>query len=96
MSWWSIIKISDDAKRNIMGRFDSKKDTKKPKSVGQSFGTKGKDSTSAYKNCDMCGKRTSLRAINYYPPMKALCNQCAKFKYGKDYKSMQTRIEPDW
>jgi hypothetical protein len=28
--------------------------------------------------------------------MKALCNQCAKFKYGKDYKSMQTRIEPDW
>ena len=42
MSWWSIIKISDDAKRNIMDRFGSKKDIKKPKSVGQSFGTKGK------------------------------------------------------
>ena len=51
MSWWSIIKISEDAKRSIMGRFGSKKDSKKPKSVGQSFGTKGKDATSAYKNC---------------------------------------------
>jgi hypothetical protein len=28
--------------------------------------------------------------------MKALCNQCAKFKYGNDYKSKQTKIEPDW
>ena len=95
MTWWSIIKISGDAKRSIMDRFGSKKERSPKKSVGQSFGTKGKDTTSAYKNCEMCGQRKSMRAINYYPPMKALCNSSAKFKYGNDYKSKQTKIEPD-
>jgi len=95
MTWWSIIKISEDAKRSIMDRFGSKKERRPKKSIGQSFGTKGKAATSATKPCQMCGQKKSMRNINYYPPMKALCNSCAKFKYGEDYKSKKTKIEPD-
>ena len=91
MTWWSIIKISGDAKRSIMDRFANTKRRNKSRYLqGQSPKIKGDVDRKGIK-CDMCGQRKSMRSINYYPPnKKALCNQCAKFKYGKDYKSMQT------
>jgi len=90
MTWWNIIKISEKAKDSIVNRFKTNR-----KTVGQSHIPKGEAATSAYKNCEMCGKRKSLRAINYYPPMKALCNDCAKFSFGDNYKAKAVKIEPD-
>tara|TARA_R100001510_G_C7501108_1_gene104758 strand:- start:138 stop:413 length:276 start_codon:yes stop_codon:yes gene_type:complete len=91
MTWWNIIKISRDAKERIMDRYKSKTGSN-PK--GRVKG-KGKDVSRRSMNCDMCGQKKALRAIKYYPPMKALCNSCAKFKYGPDYKKHANKIEDE-
>ena len=89
MSWWNIIKISRDAKDKIMNRY---KLQRLPKGRVKD---EAKDVSRSSMNCDMCGRNKSLRAINYYPPMKALCNSCAKFKYGPDYKRHANKIEDE-
>ena len=90
MTWWNIIKISEKARDAIMDRY--KRSPSNPQGRVQG---KTKDVSRTTKNCEMCGKKKSLRAINYYPPMKALCNECAKFSFGANYKAKATKIEDE-
>lgn len=90
MTWWNIIKISEKARQTITDRYRRKASNPRGQQQGQA-----KDVSRKAKNCEMCGQKKSLRAINYYPPMKALCNTCAKFKYGDNYKAKATKIEDE-
>lgn len=90
MTWWNIIKISEEARKKMMERYSNRKRTAR-QTFNQS--KQGTFTTRQYADCEMCGKRKTIRNIKYYPPMKKLCNQCAKFKYGENYKTMGEKIE---
>lgn len=90
MSWWNIIKISEDARKKMMERYSGRKRTAR-QTFNQS--KKGKKTTGQYADCQMCGQRKTLRNIKYYPPMKKLCNSCAKFKFGEGWQSKGEKIE---
>ena len=87
--WWDIIKISDEERRKIIDRYRRKKTT-------SNVPSKAKNVTRKAFNCEMCGQRKSIRAIRYYPPMKKLCNSCARQNYGPHFKQIGEKIEDDW
>jgi len=88
MTWWNIVKISDEAKERITQRY---RQTAFPK--GRVKG-EGKNIDRRYVTCEMCAQRKSPRTMQQYPPSdKVLCNRCAEFKFGPNYKQQGTKIK---
>jgi len=78
MKWFNILKISEDAKREMMGRFGGKPHQRTPY----------KEDDKYKRACDKCGKRAKM--YNY--GSKKLCAQCARETYGHNYRNMVNKM----